>query len=293
MNEKLKDAQKKLVDFWNKYNRKQKTMMVSIALALVVFVVVLAVVLNKTDYVILVECESATQASDVRNELRSAGISYTISDNWVVKVAKEDKVNAQIAIATSGVISKEFTLEEALDGSLSTTEADKLKRYKAYKEDRLRIALESLDYVKAAKVTINIPENNWSVLDKEKEASAAVMLNLKKEIDSTTSARKPEWIKENMDNPFRDWDDSDYISPSSAKKAIIQYKKTRNELLALNVQNDPEAQTKAIAAVEEYTKTFNRMRCIETDERDLVYEVLCSIIDCPNNHLNSFFSPFF
>lgn len=166
MNEKLKDAQKKLVDFWNKYNRKQKTMMVSIALALVVFVVVLAVVLNKTDYVILVECESATQASDVRNELSSAGISYTISDNWVVKVAKEDKVNAQIAIATSGVISKEFTLEEALDGSLSTTEADKLKRYKAYKEDRLRIALESLDYVKAAKVTINIPENNWSVLDK-------------------------------------------------------------------------------------------------------------------------------
>ena len=100
---------------------------------------------------------------------------------------------------------------------------------------------------------------------------------------SVTQARKPEWIKENMDNPFRDWDDSDYISPSSAKKAIIQYKKTRNELLALNVQNDPEAQTKAIAAVEEYTKTFNRMRCIETDERDLVYEVLCSIIDCMNN----------
>mgnify|MGYP000764621617 FL=1 len=100
---------------------------------------------------------------------------------------------------------------------------------------------------------------------------------------SVTQARKPEWIKENMDNPFRDWDDSDYISPSSAKKAIIQYRKTRNELLALNVQNDPEAQTKAIAAVEEYTKTFNRMRCIETDERDLVYKVLCSIIDYMNN----------
>ena len=48
-------------------------------------------------------------------------------------------------------------------------------------------------------------------------------------------------------------------------------------------KNDPEAQTKAIAAVEEYTKTFNRMRCIETDERDLVYEVLCSIIDYMNN----------
>lgn len=200
MNEKLKDAQKKLIDFWNKYNRKQKTMMVSIALALVVFIVVLAVILNKTDYVTLVECESASQASEVREELNSAGISYTISDNWVVKVAKEDKVNAEMAIATSGVIAKEYTLDEALDGSLSVTEADKQKKYKAYLEDRLRISLESLDYVKSAKVTINVPENKWSVLDKDEEASAAVVLNLKTSIDSTTSANLAQWLATSLDN---------------------------------------------------------------------------------------------
>ena len=200
MNEKLKDAQKQIVDFWNKYNKKQKTMMISIALALVVFIVVLAVILNQTDYVVLVECESATQASDVKGELQGAGISYTISDNWVVKVAKEDKVNAEMAIATSGVIAKEYTLDQALDGSLSVTEADKLKKYKAYLEDRLRISLESLDYVKSAKVTINIPENKWSVLDADEESSAAVVLNLKTSVDNTTSANLAQWIATSLDN---------------------------------------------------------------------------------------------
>ena len=102
---------------------------------------------------------------------------------------------------------------------------------------------------------------------------------------SITQARSPEWVRENMDNPFRDWDDSGYISSSSAKRASTQYRKTRNELFALNAQNDPEAQTKAIAAVEEYTKNFNRMRDIETDGRDLIYEVLCSIIDNMNDSI--------
>lgn len=200
MNEKLKDAQKKLIDFWNKYNKKQKTMMISIVLALVVFIVVLAVMLNKTDYVVLVECESASQASDVKSELQSAGISYTISSNWVVKVATDDKVNAEMAIATSGVIAKEYTLDEALNGSLSVTEADKLKKYKAHLEDRLRVSLETFDYVKSARVTINIPENKWSVLDKDEEASAAVILNLKTAIDSNTSANLAQWIATCLDN---------------------------------------------------------------------------------------------
>lgn len=200
MNERLKDAQKQLIDFWNKYNRKQKTMMISITLALVVFIVVLAVLLNKTDYVVLVECESASQASDVKSELQSAGISYTINGSWVVKVAKADKVNAEMAIATSGVIAKEYTIDEALKGSLSSTEADKMKKYKAFLEDRLRVSLETFDYVKSARVTINIPENKWGIMNTDEEASAAVVLNLKTSIDSKISAALAQFVATSLDN---------------------------------------------------------------------------------------------
>ena len=124
MEEKLKDVQKKVVDFWNKYNRKQRTLMISIVLALAVFCTVMVLLLNKTEYVVLVECESASQASEVKEELTDAGILYTIDNNWVVRVPEENRVDAEMAIATSGIIAKEYTLEEALDGSISVTEAD-------------------------------------------------------------------------------------------------------------------------------------------------------------------------
>lgn len=200
MEEKLKDVQKKIVDFWNKYNRKQRTLIISIVLALVVFCTVMVLLLNKTDYVVLVECESASQASEVKEELTDAGILYTIDNNWVVRVPEEHRVDAEMAIATSGIIAKEYTLEEALDGNISVTEADKARKYKAYLEDRLRVSLESLEYVRSAKVTINIPENKWSVLDTDEEASAAVVLNLKHEISSDTAANLAQWVATSLDN---------------------------------------------------------------------------------------------
>lgn len=200
MEGKLKDVQKKIVDFWNKYNRKQKTLMISIILALIVFCTVMVLLLNQTDYVILVECESASQASEVKEELNDAGILYTIDNNWVVRVPEEKRVDAEMAIATSGIIAKEYTLDQALEGSISVTEADKARKYKAYIEDRLRLSLESLDYVRAAKVTINIPENKWSVLDTDEEASAAVVLNLKTAVSEATATNLAQWIATSLDN---------------------------------------------------------------------------------------------
>ena len=132
MNERLKDARNRAVEFWNKYNRKQKTMMVSITLAVIVLLIVLVVMFTKPSYVTLVECESATVASDVKDALNDAGIDYTISNSYVVKVKSEDKVNAEMAIAVSGVVAKEYTIEEALSGGMSTTEADKQKWMEKY-----------------------------------------------------------------------------------------------------------------------------------------------------------------
>lgn len=200
MNERLNQARQKAIDFWNKYNRKQKTMMISITLAVIVLLVVVVVMFTKPSYVTLVECDSASTASDVKDALADAGIAYTISDNYVVKVKSEDKVEAEMAIAVSGVVAKEYTIEEALSGGMSTTEADKQKRYKAYLEDRLRVSIETLDYVKAARVTITVPESKLSVLDSKEESTAAVSLNLKKSITSEAAENMAQWIATSLGN---------------------------------------------------------------------------------------------
>lgn len=200
MNEKVNELKKRAVDFWNKYSRKQKTLMISITLAVIVMIIVMVVVFTKPSYVTLVECDSATTASDVKDALSSAGISYTITDNFIVKVKSGDKVNAEMAIATSGVVAKEYTLKEALSGGMSTTEADKQKYYKAYLEDRLRVSLEKLEYVKAARVTITVPESKLSVLDSKEESTAAVVLNLKKSISDKTAANMAQWLATSLGN---------------------------------------------------------------------------------------------
>ena len=101
-----------------------------------------------------------------------------------------------------------------------------------------------------------------------------------------TKSRKPEWLAQNLDNPFRDWDGAEHIPAASAKKAANQYRKTRSELLKLAAEPDQNAQTQALEAVISYTQTFNKMRFIETEERDEIYMALCNILDAlPNGTL--------
>ncbi|WP_240479783.1 hypothetical protein [Paenibacillus wynnii] len=62
------------------------------------------------------------------------------------------------------------------------------------------------------------------------EAAQFIKANYKKEVVkgldlSISKPRKPEWLAENVSNPFRDWDGRDNITPANAKKAVQLYKK--------------------------------------------------------------------
>ena len=95
MNEKLKDAQTKVRDFWNKYDKKQKRLMVSIVAVVIVAVVILAVALSAPNYEVLIECEDTVSAAGVADILKSNTIDYTTENNGlIIKVPKNDVVTA-------------------------------------------------------------------------------------------------------------------------------------------------------------------------------------------------------
>ena len=99
-----------------------------------------------------------------------------------------------------------------------------------------------------------------------------------------TKPRKPEWLAQNLDIPFRGGDGAEHIPAAAAKKAAGQYRKTRSQLMKLATQPSENAQ--ALEAVAAYTQTFNKMRFIETEERDEIYMALCGILDAlPDNTL--------
>ncbi|QKY03023.1 hypothetical protein G3257_12725 [Janthinobacterium lividum] len=110
------------------------------------------------------------------------------------------------------------------------------------------------------------------------KTAAALGLDL-----SVTKARKPEWLAENLLNPFRDWDGREHISPAYAKKAALAYK----NMLAVTRGIDAAMQATAAAVALEamvaaYVDAFNKIErrtsIIETVEREEIYTVLAELL---------------
>lgn len=180
MNERLKNIQNRLSAFWAKYDSKQKTIMVSITLVVILFVVIMAVVFTRPTYETLITTSSTQEASTVRDVLTSAGILYkTSSDGLVFSVQESDLSAANIELGANEIPATGYTLQDALSGGFSATEADKEKNYKAYLEDRIKLILEQIEYVNSATVTLEKPDSTYSVLDSEEETSVSVTLDLK------------------------------------------------------------------------------------------------------------------
>ncbi|MFF2886135.1 hypothetical protein [Paenibacillus sp. NPDC057967] len=110
---------------------------------------------------------------------------------------------------------------------------------------------------------------------------------------SITKARKPEWLAENLNNPFRDWDGREHISAANARKAAEVYKKTLSALTNLAKRKETGDFSSAViqAKVEElvrvYTVAFNKMDrrsgFIETVEREEIYVVLVELLQSFND----------
>lgn len=186
MNEKLKDIQTKAKDFWNKYDKKQKRLIVSIFAVVVVAVIILAVVLSRPTYETLIECTDTTNAADIADTLTSNDIQYTTENNGLtIKVPKENLVKATYLIAQNGYTAKGYGIDDYKnDGGFSTTSEDKTRLYQKYLEDKMVGVLTSFDYVKSANVTFSIPATNYSVLatDEDQETFVSVQLTLKKSV---------------------------------------------------------------------------------------------------------------
>ena len=113
-----------------------------------------------------------------------------------------------------------------------------------------------------------------------KEAGMTVRKTWKGKLDylEVKRLRSDDWLKENLENPFRDWDGSEFVPAAAYKKTIQQYKKTKKQLEQVSTKEE------AVAAAKEYGLRFNRLnrqydQFIETDEREDLFHVLESLYE--------------
>lgn len=188
--EKLRELVSKILEWWNRFTARQKTLIVSGVALIILAIVIIVSKLMQPEYILLRECETTAEAAEVRDLLEEESMTYTISeDGLVIKILREQLSDANLLLGANNIQAAEYGIENVTDGSFSTTESDKQKKYHVYLEKKLaRDFMQKFTAVKSAEVSLNIPENTGVLIDNNDESFAWVLLELKDEFSAESAA---------------------------------------------------------------------------------------------------------
>ncbi|MBD5465835.1 MAG: flagellar M-ring protein FliF [Lachnospiraceae bacterium] len=180
MSDKLKQIPEKLLEWWNKFNPRQKTIIISAFAGVVLMFSVLGYVLTRPQYIPLVTCESQKEASEIVKLLEGENLKYqTSTDGLRVSILKSQEGEANLLLGANNIPSDTYgTINDVISGGFSTTEADKQKRYKVWLQKDMESTLQTNEAVKRAKVDLTIPEQDGTLIAQDKESFAAVTLTI-------------------------------------------------------------------------------------------------------------------
>lgn len=180
MAERLRAALQKVLDWWNQFTAKQKTLIVGAGTVVLLTIIILVTVLNQPQYVLLAQATSTKEASEIKDLLDSNSITYKMSDDGMeFRVLKKDQANANLILGANDIQSYAYTIDNVTEGSFSTTESDKQKKYVKYLESKLEYdMLAKFDTIDSANVTLHIPDDDGTLIGNKDEASAWILLNI-------------------------------------------------------------------------------------------------------------------
>ncbi len=200
MQERLRNIPKQLLEWWNKFSVKQKTLIASIFLVVIIGLVIVARVLTTPTMVPVRTCENTKEAGQVKQLLEGEGIAYEVSsDGLSFSVKSQDEANAAILLGQNGIPASGYEISNVFEGGFSTTEADKTKKYQLYLEDRLAQQLQMLDKIDGATVKLSMPVDDGTVLALEEDT-----LTLNEEMDEEQASGLAKWIATAVGNKGTD-----------------------------------------------------------------------------------------
>ena len=180
MADKLKALWQKVLDWWNQFTAKQKTLIIGAGSVILLTIIILVSILNQPQYVLLATANSTKEASEIKELLDSNSVNYKMSDDGLeFRVLKKDQGDASLLLGANDIQSYAYSIDNVTDGSFSTTESDKQKKYVLYLESRLESDfISKFEAIKSANVQLNIPDNDGTLIGNQEEASAWILLNI-------------------------------------------------------------------------------------------------------------------
>lgn len=194
-----------LQEWWKKCSIKQRTLLVTVIAVIVVALAILAAVVSRPKMVTLITCEDTKQASQVKELLEGENIKTEISqDGLTFSVNAKDESSASILLGSNNIPTAGYGIKNVFDGSFSTTESDKTKKYQLYLEKKFEDQLATISNIETATVTLSIPEEDGTIISMGQETYASVILTLSGEMTEEQSAGIAKFIATEVGNDSTD-----------------------------------------------------------------------------------------
>ncbi|MDE5907584.1 MAG: flagellar M-ring protein FliF [Lachnospiraceae bacterium] len=190
MAERVKELLSKILEWWNKFSTRQKTFIISAGAGIILAFAILISILMRPQYILLLNCETTKEASEVSELLSGADLDYQVSDDgYQIKINKDQQSEANLLLGANNIQSYAYTIDNVTDGGFTTTEADKQRKYELYLETRLaNDIIGKFASVKTAVVDLVIPERTGTLIDSEEESSIWIVLELNGEFSTEAAA---------------------------------------------------------------------------------------------------------
>lgn len=182
----------KFLVFWDKYTTKQKTLIISVVLAIFFAVVLLGYFLTRPVYTELVKLSGDT-ASTFDSALSSGGIDYKKESdskgNTVFSVEQSQYSDAVLLMGENKITDTEMSWDDAFNNDMTVSSAEKQTKATLALQSSIRKGLMNFDGVEDATVYVNRPTDDGTIFSEKKETSVSASLKLAKgsEITSETA----------------------------------------------------------------------------------------------------------
>ncbi len=170
----------KLKETVEKMSRKMRIIVIAAIVAVIVFSVVIAVALNKVNYVPLYTGLSASEAGQIASMLEEQGVDYKVEGTDEILVPEEQVNDLRISFAAQGYPQTGLSYDIFSGGSaFGATDVETQVRLQYQLQENLRTTINSMNKIEDSIVIVNLPTKSSYVSSSNRtEASAAVMLSI-------------------------------------------------------------------------------------------------------------------
>lgn len=189
MVERLKKIPATLLETWNKFTSKQKTLIISVVLAVFLTIVILAYMLSRTTWKELTTCENTKQANEVVSILDTDGIPNKVSsDGLIVYVDEKRYTDALLKLGSEDIMTTGMTTDDLFNTSITTTQSERdLKAVIYLQDDIARTIRTNMVGVKDAVVYIGDNSSSYTIFEDQKERPASVLLTINDDFNSSSA----------------------------------------------------------------------------------------------------------